>query len=72
MGTKKWAEIKKLSKATPADRVEARRELADELRSHSLNEPRSVADRCLQEFVATGPVEPKGERSQGNSGVGGK
>ena len=31
MGTKKWSEIKKLSKATEADRAEARAELEDEL-----------------------------------------
>lgn len=35
MGTKKWSEIKKLSRATEADRVEARAELADELEVES-------------------------------------
>ncbi len=31
MGTQKWSEIRKLSKATEADRAEARAELAAEL-----------------------------------------
>jgi hypothetical protein len=31
MGTKKWSEIKKLSKATEADRAEARAELEAEI-----------------------------------------
>lgn len=33
MGTKEWAEIKKFSKATDADRAEARAELEEEIRS---------------------------------------
>lgn len=33
MGTKKWSEIKALSKATDADRAEARAELEAEIRS---------------------------------------
>ena len=33
MGTKKWSEIKKLSKTTEADRAEARAELEAEIRS---------------------------------------
>ncbi len=32
MGTKKWSEIKTLSKATIADRAEARAELDEEIR----------------------------------------
>ena len=35
MGTKKWSEIKKMSKATELDRAEARAELAAELSSHA-------------------------------------
>lgn len=35
MGTKKWSEIKKLSKATEADRAEARAELEAEIRNAS-------------------------------------
>ena len=35
MGTKKWSEIKKLSKATEADRAEARAELDAEIRRES-------------------------------------
>ena len=38
MGTKKWFEIKKLSKATEADRAEARAELDEEIRSYSAPE----------------------------------
>ena len=34
MGTKKWSEIKKLSKATDADRAEARAELEEEILSY--------------------------------------
>ena len=33
MTTKKWSEIKKLSKSTDADRAEARAELEEEIRS---------------------------------------
>ena len=40
MGTKKWAEIKKLSKATDADRAEARAELEEEIRRYCLAELR--------------------------------
>lgn len=40
MGTKKWSEIKTLSKANVADRAEARAELKSEIRSHSLAERR--------------------------------
>ena len=40
MGTKKWSEIKKLSKATDADRAEARAELEEEIRSYTLAELR--------------------------------
>lgn len=35
MGTKKWSEIKKLSKATESDRAEARAELEAEIRDAS-------------------------------------
>ena len=35
MGTKKWAEIKKFSRATDTDRAEARAELEEEIRSLS-------------------------------------
>ena len=34
MGTKKWSEIKTLSKANVADRAEARAELDEEIRSY--------------------------------------
>ena len=34
MGTKKWSEIKTLSKATVADRAEARAELDEEIRDY--------------------------------------
>ena len=40
IGTKKWSEIKKLSKATDADRAQARAELEEEIRSYSLAELR--------------------------------
>ena len=41
MGTKKWSEIKTLSKANVADRAEARAELDEEIRSYCAPELRS-------------------------------
>ena len=38
MGTKKWSEIRTLGKATVADRVEARAELDEEIRSYHARE----------------------------------
>lgn len=42
MGTQKWSEIKKLSKATEADRAEARAELEAELGGAVPQPPRTI------------------------------
>ena len=48
MGTKKWSEIKTLSKATIADRAEARAELDEEIHSY----------RALELLSHPQPAEP--------------
>ena len=63
MGTKKWSEIKKLSKATEADRAEARSELEAELGGEVLAQPRSVewildhADELARRFEDFDPAD---------------
>ena len=63
MGTKKWSEIKKLSKATETDRAEARAELEAELDSEVLAQPRTVewildhADELAQRFEDFDPAD---------------
>ena len=52
MGTKKWSEIKKLSKATDADRAEARAELDEEIRSYSLAELRRHLSITQEDLAA--------------------
>ncbi len=52
MGTKKWSEIKKLSKATDADRAEDRAESEDEIRSYSLAGLRRHQSITTQEDLA--------------------
>ena len=51
MGTKKWSEIKTLSKATVADRAEARAELEEEIRSYCA----PAAQRFVRRFVIRSP-----------------
>ena len=71
MGTKKWAEIKKLSKATDADRAEARAELEEEIRRYSLAELRrdlSIAQEDLAAALHVNqPAVSKLERAAGMS-----
>lgn len=73
MGTKKWSEIKKLSKATEADRSEARAELEIEIRrapgpwtiQQILDRQDELADKCEAFDPSTGhdlPVEEYLER----------
>ena len=45
MGTKKWSEIKKLSKATEADRAEARAALEAEIEASDQESPDSTNPR---------------------------
>jgi transcriptional regulator with XRE-family HTH domain len=52
MGTKKWSEIKKLSKATDEDRSEARAELNEEIRSYSLAELRRHLSITQEDLAA--------------------
>jgi transcriptional regulator with XRE-family HTH domain len=52
MGTKKWSEIKKLSKATNADSAEARAELEEEIRSYSLAELRRHLSITQEDLAA--------------------
>jgi quercetin dioxygenase-like cupin family protein len=59
MGTKKWAEIKKLSKSTEADRAEAGAELDEEIRSYSLAELRRF-DATTALVVDLGSIETGG------------
>jgi hypothetical protein len=63
MGTKKWAEIKKLSKATDADRAEARAELEAELGDVPQPQPRTIqwildhADELAARCEASDPTQ---------------
>lgn len=56
MGTKKWSDIKKLSKATKADRADARAELEAEIRSASgpctIQQIRDRQDELADRFEA--------------------
>ena len=52
MGTKKWSEIKQLSKSTEADRAEARTELDEELRAYSLAELRRHLSITQEDLAA--------------------
>jgi transcriptional regulator with XRE-family HTH domain len=52
MGTKKWSEIKKLSKATAEDRAEARAEMDEEIRSYSLAELRRHLSITQEDLAA--------------------
>lgn len=52
MGTKKWSEIKKMSKATDEDRAAARAELGDEIRSFSLAELRRHLSITQEDLAA--------------------
>jgi glutamate synthase domain-containing protein 3 len=62
MGTKKWSEIKKLSKATDADRAEARAELVTEF-GGTVGPPRAIqwvlehADELANRFEEFDPVD---------------
>jgi transcriptional regulator with XRE-family HTH domain len=58
MGTKKWSEIKKVSKATEADRAEARAELQEEIRSYSLAELRRHLSITQEDLAAALQVKP--------------
>ena len=63
MGTQKWSEIKKLSKATEADRAEARAELEAELGGAVPQPPRTNqwvldhADELAQRFEEFDPKD---------------
>lgn len=60
MGTKKWSEIKKLSKATETDRAEARAELEAELRTGGGRKIQELLDRqdeLAAKFEAFEPSE---------------
>jgi transcriptional regulator with XRE-family HTH domain len=52
MGTKKWSEIKKLTKATDEDRAEAHAELNEEIRSYSLAELRRHLSITQEDLAA--------------------
>jgi transcriptional regulator with XRE-family HTH domain len=52
MGTKKWSEIKKQSKATAADRATARAELDEELRSYTFAELRRHLSITQEDLAA--------------------
>ncbi len=55
MGTRKWSEIKALSKATDADRAEARAELEAEIRS--AGGPRSIQQILDQQDELASKIE---------------
>lgn len=63
MGTKKWSEIRKMSKATEADRAEARVELEIELGVALPASPRSIqwildhAEELARRFEESDPTQ---------------
>lgn len=71
MGTKKWSEIKKLSKATDADRAEARAELEAENRSASgpwtIQQILDRQDELADRFEAFDPSEGGNSRRRSSS-----
>jgi hypothetical protein len=67
MGTKKWSEIKRKSKATAADRAEARAELEAELRSANPSPHRTI-EEILDNAEALADWFEKFDPAQGREG----